>query len=87
MENKHYYITGIRERNFVDAGTNKKAAIKAGKARALQERQSVELWRCHKVGGCGETLGRYYIGILEFPYYLRNCPLTEKDITVNLIDR
>lgn len=86
MENKHYYITGIRARNLVDAGTNKKAAIKAGKARALQEGQSVELWHCHKIEDVG-TLGRFFIGMLEFPYYLRNCSLTEKDITVNLIDQ
>ena len=25
-----------------------------------------------------------YIGILEFPYYLRNCQLTAADITVNI---
>lgn len=79
----HYYITGIRARNFEDAGTNKREAIKVARERALKEKQSVELWHGVQVQGL-DTIGRDFVGIMEFPYYLRDCQLTTADITVNL---
>lgn len=84
MRKGHYYLTTIRERNFVDAGKNKREAIKAGREMALKEGQSVELWHCEPVKDVPGALGRYYVGMLEFPYYLRSCQLTAKDITVNI---
>lgn len=84
MELNHYYLTTTRSRNFVDAGKNKKAAILAGRIMACDEKCSIELWACRKVEGVG-TLGRYYIGMLEFPYYLRDLQLIPHDITVNLM--
>ena len=89
MEKNHYYLTSVKERNFIDAGKNKREAIKAGRIMALELRQSVELYHCHEIGleaGKPEgRLGRYYLGILEFPYFLSSaCHLIPSDITVNL---
>ena len=80
----HYYITGIRNRSFEDAGTNKRKAIKMARERALMEKQSIELWHGSPVKDVPGAVGRFYVGIMEFPYHLRNCQLTTRNITVNI---
>ena len=71
MEKNHYYLTRAYERIFQDAGKNKREAIRLGRKLAVKEETSIELWKCKEVSGI-KTLGRYYIGVLEFPYDLRN---------------
>lgn len=83
MEKNHYYLTRAYERIFQDAGKNKREAIRLGRELAAKYETSIELWKCEEVSGI-KTLGRYYIGVLEFPYYLRNCQITAADIIVNL---
>ena len=83
MEKNHYYLTRAYERIFQDAGKNKREAIRLGRELAVKEETSIELWKCMEVSGI-KTLGRYYIGVLEFPYYLRNWQLTAADIIVNI---
>ena len=83
MEYKHYYLTPIGKLEFEDAGTNRRKAIQAGREKAVAERCSYELWQCRPVEGTG-CKGRYFVGMLEFPYYLRDCQLDWHDITVNL---
>ena len=81
MEKNHYYLTRAYERIFQDAGKNKREAIRIGRELAVKEKTSIELWKCEEISDI-KTLGRY--GVLEFPYYLRNCQLTAADIIVNL---
>lgn len=83
MEKNHYYLTRVDERIFQDAGKNKREAIRLGRKLAVKEKTSIELWKCEEISDI-KTLGRYYIGVLEFPYYLRNCQLTAADIIVNI---
>ena len=83
MEKNHYYLTRIDESIFQDAGKNKREAIRRGREFAVKEKTSIQLWKCKEVSGI-KTLSRYYIGVLEFPYYLRNCQLTAADIIVNI---
>lgn len=83
MEKNHYYLTRAYERIFQDAGKNKREAIRLGRELAVKEKTSIELWKCEEISDI-KTLGRYYIGVLEYPYYLRNCQLTAADIIVNI---
>ena len=83
MEKNHYYLTRADERIFQDAGKNKREAIRLGRELAVKEKTSIQLWKCKEDPEI-KTLGRYYIGVLEFPYYLRNCQLTAADIIVNI---
>lgn len=83
MEKNHYYLTQIDETIFRDAGKNKREAIRLGRELAVKEKTSIQLWKCKEVSDI-KTLVRFYIGVLEFPYYLRNCQLTAADIIVNL---
>lgn len=83
MEKNHYYLTRSYERIFQDAGKNKREAIRIGRELAAKEKTSIELWKCKEIPDI-KTLGRYYIGVLEFPYYLRNWQITASDIIVNL---
>ena len=83
MEKNHYYLTRAYERIFQDAGKNRREAIRLGRELAVKEKISIQLWKCKEVYGI-KTLGRYYIGVLEFPYYLRNCQITTADIIVNI---
>ena len=83
MEKNHYYLTRAYERIFQDAGKNKREDIRRGRELAVKEETSIELWKCEEIPDI-KTRGRYYIGVLEFPYYLSNCQLTTADITVNI---
>lgn len=85
MENKHYYLTPIGKLAFEDAGTNRQKAIRAGREKAAAEKCSYELWQARQVDGCCGRLGRYFVGMLEFPYYLRDCDLDWHDVGVNLL--
>lgn len=84
MENKHYYLTPIGKLAFEDAGTNRQKAIRAGREKAAAEKRSYELWQARPVEGGRGILRRHFVGMLEFPYYLRDCDLDWHDITVNL---
>ena len=83
MEKNHYYLTRVDERIFQDAGKNKREAIRLGREFAVKEKTSIELWKCEEISDI-KTLGRYYIGVLEFPYYLRDFQLNASDIIVNI---
>lgn len=86
MQNKHYYLTPIGKLDFEDAGTNRRKAVQAGRERAAAEKCSYELWQARPVEGGGGRLGRYFVGMLEFPYYLRDVPgLDWHDVGVNLL--
>lgn len=85
MENKHYYLTPIGKLTFEDAGTNRQKAIRAGREKAASEKCSYELWQARPVEGGGGRLGRYFVGMLEFPYYLRDLDLDWHDVGVNLL--
>ena len=83
MEKNHYYLTRAYERIFQDAGKNKREAIRLGRELAVKEKTSIQLCKCEEVSDI-KTLGRYYIGVLEFPYYLRDFQLNASDIIVNI---
>lgn len=85
MENKHYYLTPIGKLAFEDAGTNRQKAIRAGREKAAAEKCSYELWQARPVEGGRGILRRHFVGMLEFPYYLRNCDLDWHDVGVNLL--
>ena len=83
MEKNHYYLTRVDERIFQDAGKNKREAIRLGRELAVKEKTSIQLWKCKEVSGI-KNLVRCYIGVLEVPYYLRDCQLSSADIIVNI---
>lgn len=73
---KHYYTIETFEGAIVADSLNKKDAIKKARASALEYRTSMTV---HKV--CKLTRRVLdYIGVAEFPYYLRTCKLEFCDI-------
>lgn len=82
MEKNYYYIQRYDTKEDIEVGKNKREAIKQGKEIALKYRTSCTLLKCVEDEG---SLCVTYVGILEFPYYLRNCQLDTSDITVNLL--
>ena len=86
MEKNHYYynlsVTGYC---FEDAGTNRRNAIRRGRELAVRMKQTIQIWQARPVEGGNGRLGRYYVGVLEYPYYLsQSCEITPSDITVNI---
>ena len=85
MGKNHYYFNlSTRGYCFEDAGTNKRKAIKIGRELAARMRQTIQLWQARVIDKGDTRLGRYYVGALEFPYSLGNCPIGPEDIVVNI---
>lgn len=83
MEKNHYYLQRVNSISHTDAGKNKRDAIRQARELAAKEKCSIELFKC--VGDkTSNDLLVAYVGILEFPYYLRDLNITAADITVNL---
>ena len=73
---KHYYTIETFEGAIVADSSSKKDAIKKARECALEYRVSMTV---HKV--CKLTRRVLdYMGVAEFPYYLRNCKLEFRDI-------
>ena len=83
MEKNYYYLHRLDNREDIEAGKNKREAIKKGRELAAKYKTSIQLLKCVEDEPGGDLLVSY-IGILEFPYYLRNCQLTAADIIVNI---
>lgn len=83
MKKNHYYLQRVNSISHTDAGKNKRDAIRQGRELAAKEKRSISLWKYEQTPD-QERPSLHYIGILEFPYYLRNCQLTAADITVNI---
>ncbi|MGD7407491.1 hypothetical protein ACQCP7_25770 [Ralstonia pseudosolanacearum] len=86
MTKGHYYFNrSLRGYDFEDAGTNRREAIRQGRELAVALRHSVQIWQARPVEGLPDRLGHYYVGSLEYPYYLSTaCTITASDITVNI---
>lgn len=83
MKKNYYYLTHVNRSDYTEAGRNKRDAIRQARELAAKEKCSIELFKC--VGDkTSNDLLVAYVGILEFPYYLRDLNLTAADITVNL---
>lgn len=76
MKHKYCAIPVLKTTDSIPAGNNKKEAIKLCKEIALWKKTSVMLFQY-----VGQD--KVFIGIAEFPYYLRNCNLDTSDITWN----
>lgn len=73
---KHYYTIETFEGVIHETSTSKKEAIKIARQCALENKASMCV---HKI--CAETRKVLdYLGVAEFPYYLRNCNLEFCDI-------
>lgn len=83
MEKNYYYLHRLDNREDIEAGKNKREAIKKGRELAAKYKTSIQLMKCVEDEPGGDLLVSY-VGILEFPYYLRDLPLTAADITVNI---
>lgn len=83
MEKNYYYLHRVDTREDIEAGKNKHEAIKKGRELAAQFQTSIQLLKCVEDEPGGDLMVSY-IGVLEFPYYLRDLNLTAADITVNL---
>lgn len=73
---KHYYTIETFEGTIVADSSNKKDAIKKARESALEYRVSMFV---HKISTETRKI-LDYMGVAEFPYYLRNCKLEFRDI-------
>ena len=83
MKKNHYYLQRVNSISHTDAGKNKRDAIRQARELAAKEKRSIELWKYEQTPD-QERPSLHYVGILEFPYYLRDLNITAADITVNL---
>lgn len=74
---KHYYTIETREGAIVADALTKKDAIRTARKSALDYKESMTIHKVDKE--TRRTLD--YVGIAEFPYFLRNCQLDLRDIT------
>jgi len=81
MEKNYYYLHRLDTKEDIEAGKNRRDAIRKGRELAAEKKTSIQILKCVEDEG---DLVVQYIGILEFPYFLRNCQLDWRDITVNI---